>query len=169
MPANHGRYCGFRLLAAKGPFELSPPIDDFPPPERLPSIYDAIGANDFDLARRVITANPAAIECLDNMPPPLHCYIYVDNPEMLGWLLDHGADLERREQDHGSTPLNTAVVMRHQRIIRTLVERGADATRAWQLAQRGLAGDFEDDPSLEREGYRKIVGLLRKLGIGPMP
>ena len=127
MPGNRGRYCGFRLLAAaKGSLDLSPPIDDFPPHERPPSIYDAIDADDFDLALRVITDDPAAIECVDAIPPPLHNCIYTDRPEMLEWLLDHGADIARREQDYGSTPLNTAVVMRRKRIIRTLVQRGAE-------------------------------------------
>jgi hypothetical protein len=68
-----------------------------------------------------------------------------------------------------------------------LIKRGADATGAMELAQRGLAGDFEDesvevpkpeevgdvyDPAtqwyirrLGREGYREIVKLLRELGI----
>lgn len=32
--------------------------------------------------------------------------------------------------------------------------------------ERGLAGDFEDDPSLNREGYREIAELLRELSIG---
>ncbi|QEG41237.1 hypothetical protein UC8_32560 [Roseimaritima ulvae] len=73
--------------------------------------------------------------------------------------------MERREQDYGSTPLNTAVVMRRKRIIRILVKRGAEASRAMSLAQRGLAGDFEDDPSLDREGYQDIVELLRELNV----
>lgn len=166
MPANRGRYCGFRLLAAAtGPFELSPPIDDAPAQERSPSIYDAIDTDDFDLALRVITADPAAIEPIDYIPPPLHNCIYADKPEMLEWLLDHGADLERREQDHGATPLHTAVVMRHSRIVRTLLQRGADSAGAMQIAQRGLAGEFESDPSLDREGYQRIVELLREQGI----
>lgn len=162
-----GRYLGFRVLAARaGSFDLSPPIDDFPAQVRQPSIFDAIDANDFDLALRVITADPAAIESVDGIPPPLHDCIYGDKPEWLEWLLDHGADIERREQDYGSTPLNTAVVHRHKKIIRTLVKRGADATRAMNYAQRGLAGAYEDDPRLDREGYREIIELLRELGIG---
>lgn len=84
---------------------------------------------------------------------------------MLEWFLDHGADMELREQDYGSPPLITAVVHRHKRIIRILVERGADTTLAMHLAQRGLAGDFEDDPRLDREGYREIIELLRELGV----
>ncbi len=166
-PNGRGRYCGFRLLAAAtGSFDLSPPIDDFPRQERPPSLFDAIDANDFDLALRVITADPAAVESVDGIPPPLHDCIYGDRPEWLEWLLDHGADIERREQDYGSTPLLTAVVHRHKRIIRTLVQRGADATHAMDSAQRGLAGAYEDDPRLDREGYREIIELLRELGIG---
>ena len=30
-----------------------------------------------------------------------------------------------------------------------------------EIAQRGLAGDFEYDPSLDREGYREIVVASR--------
>ena len=59
---------------------------------------------------------------------------------MFEWLLDHGANLERREQDYGSTPLKSAVVMRHKMIVRISVERGADTTQAMETAQRGLAG-----------------------------
>lgn len=163
-PNGRSRYCGFRLLAARtGSLDLCPPIDGFP---TQPAIFDAIDANDFDWALRVITADPTAVESVDGIPPPLHDCIYHDKPQWLEWLLDHGADIERREQDYGSTPLLTAVVHRHQRIIRTLVQRGADASRAMDCAQRGLAGAFEDDPRLDREGYREIALLLRELGVG---
>lgn len=166
MPGNRGRYCGFRLLAAvSGRFDLSPPIDDFPRVERPPSIYDAIEADDLDLALQLFRDNPAALSPVDFIPPPLHCCIYADKPEMLEWLVDHGADMEFREQDYGSTPLNTAVVMRHKQIIRTLVARGADTSDVADLAKRGLAGDFEDDPRLNREGYLEIVELLHELGV----
>jgi hypothetical protein len=166
-PGNRGRYCGFRVLAAtSGRFDLSPPIDHFPKQERRPTIYDAVDANDFDLALRVITADPAAIESVDGIPPPLHDCIYHDKPEMLEWLLDHGADIERREQDYGATPLTTAVVMRRKRIIRILVQRGAKSDGQLQRARNGLAGAYEDaDASLDRDGYREIVELLQALGV----
>jgi hypothetical protein len=32
-------------------------------------------------------------------------------------------------------------------------------------AQPGLTGAFEEDPRLDREGYREIIELLRELGI----
>jgi hypothetical protein len=97
------------------------------------------------------------------------CYsIIAQSMNDLNWctILDHGAYIERREQDYGATPLKSAVIRRQKRSIRTLVKRGADATRAMELAQRGLAGDYEDDASLDRKGYREIIELLRELGIG---
>jgi hypothetical protein len=165
-PNGRSRYCGFRFLAAKtgASFELSPPVG-FPAQEQTP-IYNAIDVNDFDLARRIITADPDEIEPVYVVPPPLHCCAYDDNLEWLEWLLDHGADIEGREQDYGSPPLTAAIVHRQKRIIRTLIQRGADATRAMNCAQRGLAGAYEDDPRLDREGYREIVELLQELGIG---
>jgi hypothetical protein len=185
-PGDGGRYCGFRLLAARaGSFALSPPVDDFP---KQYHIYDAIRANDFDRALRIVTADPDAVECPEGIPPPLEYCGDDDKPEWTEWLLDHGADIERLNQDYGSTPLTCAVIRRQKRAIRTLVKRGADATDAMDCAQRGLAGDFEDetvdlakpeevgdayDPAtqryirrLDREGYREIVALLRELGIG---
>ena len=162
-PGNRGRYCGFRLLAAAtGQYDLSPPIDDFPKEKRPPSIYTAIEqANDFDLALQIITADPVAIDAVDLVPPLLHNCIYRDARDWVAWLLDHGANIELREQDYGATPLTTAVVMRRKHIIQMLIQRGADTTHAMDCAQRGLAGAFEDDPSLDREGYREIVELLR--------
>jgi hypothetical protein len=161
---SRSRYIGFRLLAARaGSFDLSPPIDDFP---KQYGIYDAIRANDFDLALRIVTADPDEVECPEGIPPPLEYCGDEDKPEWVEWLLDHGADIERLNQDYGSTPLTCAVIRRQKSIIRTLVKRGADATDAMDCAQRGLAGDFEDDPRLDREGYREILELLRELGIG---
>lgn len=163
-----GRYCGFRLAAAPiGEYELAPSIDAYPAPPPKPSIFDAFDANDRDLVERIIADDPDQLEGLDDIPPNLHVCIYEDRPEMLEWLLDHGANIELREQDYGSTVLNTAIVHRHKRIIRILIERGADTTRdsAMACAQRGLAGAYEDDPRLDREGYHEIIELLRDLGV----
>jgi hypothetical protein len=159
-----GRYSGFRIAAAPvGPFELCPPIEQYPAPPAKPSIWDAFDAKNYALAEQILAADPDQLEGLDDVPPSLHWCIYDDRPEMLEWLLDHGANIERLEQDFGATPLTTAVVHRHKRIIRTLVERGADTTKAMSLAERGLAGDFEDLPP--PEAYREIIELLRELGL----
>jgi hypothetical protein len=161
-----GRYSGFRLAAAPvGQYTFCPPIEEYPAPPRKPSMWDALVAKDYALAERIIADDPDQLEGVDWVPPSLHSCIYEDQPEMLEWLLDHGADMELLEQDYGSPPLKCAVIHRHKRIIRILVERGADTTRAMDCAQRGLAGAYEDDPRLDREGYRDIIELLQELGV----
>jgi len=164
-PNGRSRYCGFRLLAAKTglSFDLVPPVG-FPAQEQSP-IYDAIDLNDFDLALRVITADPDEIDPVYVVPPPLHCCVYDDKPEWVEWLLDHGADIESREQDYGSTPLAAAVIHRQKRIIPILVHRGANTEGQLKRARNGLAGAYEDDPRLDRQGYREIVELLQALGV----
>jgi hypothetical protein len=159
-----GRYGGFRVAAARvAPFDLSPPIEDYPAPPAKPSIWDAVAAKNYALAEQILAADPDQLEGVDDIPPSLHWCIYDDKPEMLEWLLDHGANIERREQDYGSPPLTTAVIHRRKRIIQILVERGAATTGAMNLALRGLAGDFEDLPP--PEAYREIIELLRELGV----
>ena len=161
-----GRYSGFRLAAAPvGQYEFCPPIEDYPAPPAKPSMWDALEAKDYALAERIIADHPDELEGVDWVPPSLHACIYGDLPELFEWFLDHGANIEQRDQDYGSTPLAAAVVHRNKRIIRTLVHRGADTSRAMHIAERGLAGAYEDDPSLDREGYREIIKLLRELGI----
>jgi hypothetical protein len=162
-PNGRSRYCGFRLLSAKTGsfFELNPPIDY--PALKQPSLFDAIYANDFDLALRIITADPDEIDCVYVVPPALHCCVYDDKPEWVEWLLDHGADIENREQDYGSPPLTAAVVHRQKRIIPILVRRGARTEGQLKRARNGLAGAYEE--FFDREGYREIVELLQTLGV----
>jgi hypothetical protein len=159
-----GRYSGFRVAAAPvGPLELCPSIEHYPALPSRPSIWDAFEAKDFALAEQILADDPDQLQGVDWIPPTLHACIYGDLPEMFEWLLDHGADIELLEQDYGSPALTTAVVHHHKKIIRILVERGADTTRAMHLAERGLAGDFEHLPP--PEAYREIIELLRELGV----
>jgi ankyrin repeat protein len=118
------------LLAAKTGsfFELTPLITDVPtevPTQEQACIYTAIDTNDFDLALRIITADPDEIDPVDVVPPPLHCCAYGDDPKWAEWLLDHGADIESRDQDYGATPLTAAVIHRQKRVIPILIRRGA--------------------------------------------
>jgi hypothetical protein len=160
-----GRYSGFRVAAARiGPLECCPSAEQYPVPPAKPSLWYAVDAKDYALAEQILADDPDQLEGVDDIPPNLHGCIYEDKPEILEWLLDHGANIERREQDYGSPPLRAAVIHRHKKIIRILVERGADTTGAMRLAQRGLAGDFEDLPP--PEAYQEIIEFLRELGIG---
>jgi Sulfatase-modifying factor enzyme 1 len=159
-----GRYSGFRLTAARiGPLELSPSAEHYLAPPTKPSIWDAVAARDYALAEKILADDPDQLEGVDDIPPSLHGCIYEDLPEMFEWLLDHGANKELREQDYGSPPLRTAVIHRHKKIIRILIERGADTTGVLRVAERGLAGEFEDLPP--PKAYREIIELLRELGV----
>jgi len=90
--------------------------------------------------------------------------MFADKPRMLEWLLDHGANIERRNQDYGTTPLVTAVIEGHRESISILIARGANTEHATQAVIRGLAGDFEDT-GIDRDGYQEIAELLRQLGV----
>ena len=157
------------------------------------SIYDAIAAVAAVAAvaaRRILEEDAEAIENIDETPPPIHWAIYNDKPEMVELLLNHGANIERRDQDHDATPLVAAVVVRRKDIIPILMARGANPEDALDVALKGLAGGFEDfgleregyeetvvlpalrilfcifGQGLEREGYEEIVVLLRETGCG---
>jgi sulfatase modifying factor 1 len=159
-----GRYSGFRLAAAQArPLEFCPPIESYSTPSPKLSMWDALEAKDYALAERIIAADPDQLEGVDWVPPSLHACIYGDLPELFDWFLDHGANIELREQDFGGRPLACAIVHRHKQIIRSLVQRGADTTSAMAVAQRGLAGEFEDVPP--PEAYREIIELLKELGV----
>lgn len=159
-----GRYSGFRVAAAQvRPYALCPSIEEYAAPPPKPSIWDAFASRDYSLAERILADDPDQLEGVDWVPPTLHACIYGDLPEVLEWVLDHGAKIELREQDYGATPLATAVVHRHPRIIRILVARGADTSGALDLAQQGSAGRFVDIPP--PEAYQEIVQLLRELGV----
>jgi hypothetical protein len=162
-PGGDSPYCGFRVLAAKTGsfFELNPPVG-FPSQEQAP-IYYAIDANDFHWALRIITADPDEIDPVYVVPPPLHFSVYDDQPEWVEWLLDHGANIEGREQDYGSPPLTAAVIHRVKRIIPILVRRGAKTVGQLTRARNGLAGAYDD--FFDAEGYREIVELLQSLGV----
>ncbi len=78
--------------------------------------------------------------------------------------MDHGADIERVNQDYGATPLRAAIVMRRNESIPILIKGGANTEGAMDVALMGLAGEFEVN-DLDREGYQEIVELLRELEI----
>ena len=161
-----GRYCGFRLAAAPiGEYELCPPLEDFTREPREPTIFDAFEKGDLKLAEQILAKHPEQLDSVDSIPPSLHGCVYNDDAETLTWLLDHGADIELLEQDYGASAIITATVMRRPEILRILVERGADPSGCMDAAQRGSQGAFEDDPSLDRDGYNPIIALLTELGI----
>ncbi|MFZ5831172.1 MAG: ankyrin repeat domain-containing protein [Planctomycetota bacterium] len=89
---------------------------------------------------------------------PLHDAMWYcgDRPDVFGWLLDHGAELERRDLSYGNaTPLIRAVWERLESVVRLLVERGADVNA------RTLVDDDRTALMIAAEaGSHEVVKLL---------
>jgi hypothetical protein len=69
-------------------------------------------------------------------------------------LLDHGAEIDAIDDEYRSTPLGVAARWGNTRIVKVLLERGADPTAAGAPWAVPLAW-------AEKKGHEKIAGLLR--------
>jgi ankyrin repeat protein len=136
------------------------------------ALYEAMEANDHSNIRRLLERNSALVEAIGETPPPIHWAIWQDKAEIVDLLLDHGADIERRDPDRNGTPLGWAIVYGRPDIIRLLTARGADLKNDHKednmldLALRGAAGAFEEfsDVDTSKSAFEDIVALLRELG-----
>ena len=138
----------------------------------LHALAAATEANDVEAAAQLLREDRSLTNSRDETPPPLHWAIYKDRPRIVKVLLDHGADIEGRDQDNDATPIRYAVLYGRKEIVRLLAARGADwgivegkDTSALQEALRGAAGgyrEFDDLPSPEE--YGSVVDLLKELG-----
>ena len=128
----------------------------------------AIEANDARQARQLLAIQANLADSGDGTPPPIHWAIYCDKRQMVELLLDHGANIERRDQDRDATPLDYAIVYARTEIIPVLIARGASLEGKLQLALKGAAGGFEEFSELpSRHEYQQIAELLRELGAQP--
>lgn len=81
---------------------------------------------------------------------PLH---YATDIKVIDWLLAHGADIDIRDEDHNSTPLQWMIASKKPEVVKALVERGAqvDIFAAIALNDRSrLEQILRDDPSAVR-------------------
>ena len=136
-------------------------------------LANSIESGDTASVKRIIQENPGLVNSQDWTPPPLHCAVLWNQPLVAEILLDHGADLEIRDPDRETTPLQYATLYCKKDMIRLLVSRGARAnfTRdggsdVLQLAIRGTQGEFEEFDDLPTPTqYEAIVNLLKELDI----
>lgn len=130
----------------------------------------AIEQGDRATALRLLTACPELVNGPGWTPPPLHCAVKWNRPEMVELLLDHGADIEQPDPDHRTTPLRYAIMYARTELVRLLAARGAscEPIRAGGLsayslaveAARGAFAEFDDLP--EPEAYQDIVRFLKQ-------
>jgi ankyrin repeat protein len=100
--------------------------------------------------------NPSAPDWLG--VTPLHEFARKGDVEKAAQFLDHGADLQARDEDLGSTPLGWAAKYGQESMVELLLERGAKP-------------NLPDDPAwatplawATRRGHLRIVELLGKAG-----
>jgi uncharacterized protein len=136
---------------------------------------DAIETGNVEAVAWLIQQYPDLVCHPDWTPPPLHCSVLWNRPEIAEILLDGGADIEVRDPDRGATPLRYAILYCQKEMIRLLLSRGANAgaivengtgTTALQLAKDAAAGQFETyDDMPPRTAYGEVVSLLQELGV----
>ena len=139
---------------------------------RADELYAALEANDPTWVERLLEADRNLLGSINETPPPLHWAVWQDRSDMVEVLLDHGADIERKDKDRDATPLAWAIVYGRQAIIPKLVARGAKlgntggSDNMLQLAMKGAAGGFEEygEEVASRREFGEIVELLRELG-----
>ena len=108
-------------------------------------VWAAAGMNRLDRLEALITADPALIDARGgDGQSPLH---FAASIEVAEYLLDHGAEIELRDIDHGSTPAQWMAVDRPE-ICGYLLTRGAELDLfmavqlgAIDLVLRALAAD----------------------------
>ena len=136
------------------------------------ALYEAMEADDHNKVRRLLERNSDLVEAIGETPPPIHWAIWQDKAEIVDLLLDHGADIERRDPDRNGTPLGWAIVYGRPDIVRLLTTRGADlknddkVDNMLDLALKGGAGAFEEfsDIDTSKSEFEDIAALLRGLG-----
>ena len=134
---------------------------------------DAIETGDVQSVRSLIQQHPRLVNHPNWTPPPLHCAVLWDQPTIAAILLDNGADIEIRDPDRDTTPIEYAVVYCRKDLIPVLLARGAktDFTdeggkTLLQLAINAAAGSFDQYDDLpDRNAYNEIVDQLKLLGV----
>ena len=134
---------------------------------------DAIEAGDVPAVALLAKQHPELVNHPDWTPPPIHCAVLWNQPQVAEVLLDNGADIEMQDPDRQTTPLRYAIMYCKTELISLLLSRGANSgvvtekgSSALQLAIDAADGAFEEYDDLpSRDQYRDIVTLLRNSGL----
>lgn len=137
------------------------------------AVSDAIEAGDIDAVRLMLQQDPDLANNPQWTPPPLHCAILWNQPEVAELLLDSGADIEMLDPDRQTTPLRYAIMFGKTALIPLLISRGANTgpiveggESSIQLAKSALSGQYKDFDDLPRpKEYQAVVDVLLKAGI----
>ncbi|MEM1213615.1 MAG: ankyrin repeat domain-containing protein [Planctomycetota bacterium] len=119
-------------------------------------IWVAVGLDRLDRVRALLDADPARVTALGgDGKHPLH---YAQSPAMVDLLVEGGADVNARDIDHSSTPVQ--YLAKHEAVARRLLEHGAEPDVF-------LAAALGDLAILERCLVAEPLCVTQRLGVKP--
>ena len=114
------------------------------------ALSNAIESGDSVTVESLVQEHPELVNHPKWTPPPIHCAVLWNQPEIAELLLDNGADIEMRDPDRQTTPLRYAIMYGKPDLIVVLLSRGAntgpiveDGMSALKLAQEAANGAYE--------------------------
>ena len=137
------------------------------------ALASAIESGELHAVEALIRRHPELVNHPDWTPPPIHCTVLWNQPEIAEFLLDHGADLEMLDPDRQTTPLRSAIMYCRTEMIPLLLTRGANfgpvgenGPSALELARNAANGAFEEYADLPpRTAYLEVIRILQQCGI----
>ncbi len=135
-------------------------------------LSNAIEFGDVVVVKSLLQRFPDIVNHPNWTPPPLHCAILWNQPDIVELLLDHGADIELRDPDRQTTPLRYAIMFCKTKLIPILLARGANAgpieengTSAMGLALEVADGKYDGFDDLpDRQAYNQVIEVLERSG-----
>jgi ankyrin repeat protein len=89
---------------------------------------------------------------------PLHDAALGGHREIVELLLDHGADINIKDQESGATPLYYAASMGRVEVVELLIGKGADLTLKNKRGRGPVEAAVEND-------HNEIADLIRKASV----
>jgi ankyrin repeat protein len=124
------------------------------------SIYDAAAAGDRDRVEQLLAEDPRLIGFMSHDGwTPLHLAAFFGHPEVVDFLLEHGADMHVVSKNASSVmPLHSALANRQTETAILLIERGAD------IEARQTSYEYTPLHYAAANGLESIVQRLLNLG-----
>ena len=122
----------------------------------LLDLVAALSLRDWGVASRLLETNPELIGAGGAAAGALHLMAKRNDVPAVKWLLEHGADPNRRWAHWNSevTPLHLAIMQGHADIVRVLLDAGAD----WRIRD-----SEHDSDALSWAGFFRRAAIVRML------
>lgn len=159
VAAREGKGEAAAVLVGAGASPSGVPLPRLVGPDGTPLVL-ALKQRHFDVAERLLALGADVNANVPYHGGTLNSFTKNEEVDAARWLLDHGADPERRSSDR-CTPLMTAAREGQEVIVRLLLERGADAN-AFKPIDFGL-GVVTKDSALAMATYSKHKAIVKAL------